>query len=60
MNLQSRIVNLLAKPKQEWLAISAESEDVVSLYKEYIIPLSAIPAVCGFLGATLVGVTIPY
>jgi uncharacterized membrane protein len=59
MNLQSRVINILSKPKQEWPVIASESTDVAGLYKEYIMPLAAIPAICGFLGMTLLGVTIP-
>ena len=59
MNLQTRVINILSKPKQEWPVIASESTDVASLYKEYIMPLAAIPAICGFLGMTFIGVTIP-
>jgi len=57
MNLQTRVINILSKPAQEWPVIASESTDVVALYKEYIIPLAAIPAICGFLGMRLIGVT---
>jgi hypothetical protein len=60
MNLQTRVVNILTKPAQEWPVIASESTDVAALYKEYIIPLAAIPAICGFLGMTLIGVTVPF
>jgi uncharacterized membrane protein len=59
MNLQTRVINILSKPTQEWPVIASESTDVAALYKEYIIPLAAIPAICGFLGMTLIGVTMP-
>jgi hypothetical protein len=57
MNLQTRVINILSKPAQEWPVIASESTDVAALYKEYIIPLAAIPAICGFLGMALIGVT---
>jgi amino acid transporter len=57
MNLQTRVINILSKPAQEWPIIASESTDIAALYKEYIMPLAAIPAICGFLGMTLVGVT---
>jgi Yip1-like protein len=60
MNLQSRVMNILTKPKEEWPVIANETADVPSLYKEYIVPLAAIPAVCGFIGMTIVGVSIPF
>jgi hypothetical protein len=59
MNLQTRVINILSKPAQEWPIIASESTDVAALYKEYIIPLAAIPAICGFLGMTLIGVSVP-
>ena len=57
MNLQARVINILSKPAQEWPAIASETTDVASLYKEYIMPLAAIPAICGFLGMMSIGVT---
>ena len=57
MNLQTRVINILTKPAQEWPVIASESTDVAALYKEYIMPLAAIPAICGFLGMRLIGVT---
>ena len=60
MNLQSRVMNILTKPKEEWPVIANETTDVPSLYKEYIVPLAAIPAVCGFIGMTIVGISIPF
>jgi hypothetical protein len=53
MNLQTRVVNILTKPKSEWEVIAAEPTDVKTLYRDYIIVLSAIPAVCTFLGLAL-------
>jgi uncharacterized membrane protein len=60
MNLQTRVINILSKPAQEWPVIASEAADVASLYKEYIMLLAAIPAICGFLGMTLVGVSVPF
>ena len=60
MNLQTRVMNVLTKPKEEWLVIASETADTPSLYKEYIVPLAAIPAVCGFIGMTIVGISLPF
>ena len=57
MNLQTRVINILSKPAQEWPVIASEATDVAALYKEYIMLLAAIPAICGFLGMMLIGVT---
>lgn len=55
MNLQDRVKNILTNPKAEWSAIAAEPADVVSLYRDYIVILAAIPAVCGFVGMAMIG-----
>jgi hypothetical protein len=55
MNLVDRAKNLLMQPKQEWLVISAERHTVQSLYTGYVMILAAIPAVAGFVGASIVG-----
>jgi hypothetical protein len=59
MSLQTRVVNIITKPKEEWPVIAAESTDVATLYKGYIAPLAAIPAIGSFIGITMVGVTVP-
>jgi hypothetical protein len=56
MNLQARVVNILTRPAAEWPVIAAEPSDVSSLYTNYIVLLAAIPAVCTFLGLTIIGV----
>ena len=56
MSLQTRVVNILTKPAEEWRVIAAEPATVESLMRNYAAPLAAIPAVCQFIGATLVGV----
>jgi len=57
-SLQTRVVNILKDPKSEWPVIAAESTDIGRLYREYIIPLSAIPVIAGFIGMFwLTGVT---
>jgi hypothetical protein len=54
-NLQTRVVNILKQPASEWPVIAAESTDIGRLYREYIIPLSAIPVVAGFIGTMWLG-----
>ena len=58
--LQSRVTNILKDPKREWVVIEAEQTTTEQLYRRYIAPLAAIPAVCGFIGMTLVGVSVPF
>jgi hypothetical protein len=54
MSLVSRVTNILRSPQTEWPVIAIESESVGSLYTGYIIPLSAIPAICTFLSFSLI------
>ena len=56
MNIVERVKNLAAQPKAEWQAIEAETHTVQDLYTRYVMILAAIPAVCGFIGYSLVGV----
>jgi Yip1 domain len=51
----SRVQQILLSPKAAWAAIDAEAVDVQGLYKSYIAPLAAIPAVATFLGLSLFG-----
>jgi hypothetical protein len=60
MNLQARATNILTKPAEEWPIIAGESTDVGALLREYAGPLAAVPAVCGMIGMSIVGVTVPF
>jgi Yip1 domain len=57
-SLQDRVIKILTTPKTEWPVIEAESTDVQKLYAGYIAILAAIPAVCSFLGHTMIGLPI--
>ena len=50
MNLQARVKAILTSPKTEWEVIAAEQTDIPSLYRNYIVILAAIPAICSFVG----------
>jgi len=60
MDLVARVTNVLTKPKQEWPVIASEASDVGTLYKEYIVLLAAVPAICSFIGMTVIGVPVPF
>lgn len=57
--LIERVKGILLSPKTEWEKIAAEPADVKSLYVEYAMILAAIPAICGLIGSTLIGVSLP-
>jgi hypothetical protein len=56
MNLIERAKAILLTPKQAWPVIDAEPATVASIYKEWLVIMAAIPAVCGFIGMSLIGV----
>lgn len=59
MDLKTRATNILTKPAQEWPVIATETTAPTDLITSYAVPLSAIPAICGFIGLSIVGVSIP-
>ena len=52
-SLQTRVVNIIKDPAKEWPVIAAEADNVGRLYREYIIPLSAIGFIAAFIGLSL-------
>jgi hypothetical protein len=59
MSLQTRVQAILTRPAEEWRIIAAEPADVAGLLRDYAAPLAAIPAICRFIGFTLIGVSVP-
>ena len=57
MTLVQRVQDILLKPKETWPAIAAESGDVKSIYTSYLVYLAAIPAVAGFIGMSIFGMS---
>lgn len=55
MNLVDRVKAIIVSPKTEWPVIAGESGDVGYLFSNYVAILAAIPAVCGFIGALVLG-----
>ncbi|MEZ5605795.1 MAG: Yip1 family protein [Burkholderiaceae bacterium] len=56
MNLVERAKAILLNPKPTWAEIEAEPASTAELYRGYLMWLAAIPAVCGFIGMSLIGV----
>ncbi|HZW72029.1 MAG TPA: Yip1 family protein, partial [Caldimonas sp.] len=55
MNIVERVPAILLKPKETWPQIAAEPATPASIYGGYLVFLAAIPAICGFIGWTLIG-----
>jgi len=47
-------------PVGTWPKIKARTESIPDIYKNYLIYLAAIPAVCGLIGELVVGINIPF
>jgi hypothetical protein len=60
MDLKTRATNILTKPAAEWPVIAGESTTPMDLITTYAAPLSAIPAICSFIGLSIVGVSVPF
>jgi hypothetical protein len=59
MNLIERVKAILLTPRTEWPVIEREPGDVAYLFTNYVAILAAIPAVCGFIGTSLIGISLP-
>lgn len=57
MNLVERAKNIMFNPKQEWEVIKAESITTGELFTKYAIILATIPAIAGFIGYSLFGLS---
>ena len=55
MNLVERIKGILLQPKSEWSAIEREPGDAGYLFPNYVAIVAAIPAVCTFVGTSIIG-----
>jgi hypothetical protein len=59
MNPAARAKAMLIDPAAEWASIARESGDPAYLLSRYVAVLALVPAVCGFIGASVVGVIVP-
>ena len=59
MSLTDRVKNIILTPKSEWPVIDREPGDVVYIFTNYVAILAAIPAICGFIGLSIVGMSVP-
>ena len=57
--LRARVVGILTRPAAEWPEIAGERTDPPTLMRQYAAPLAAIPAVCRWIGLTVIGAWLP-
>lgn len=58
MNLVARVKNILLDPDAEWPVIASESGGVTHLFTRYVAILALIPALCGFIGGSIIGISV--
>jgi hypothetical protein len=59
MTVVERAKRIILEPAAEWAVIEAEPTTIGEIYRWYAIPLALIPAIAGFIGASLVGMGLP-
>jgi hypothetical protein len=59
MNPASRAAAVLADPSAAWQQIATESGDPAYLLSRYVAYLALVPAICGFIGACVLGAVVP-
>lgn len=57
-DLVTRVKNILLQPKTEWERIARETPTIKALYLGYVAILAAIPAICAWIGMSLVGINV--
>ena len=57
--LIARVKAILTSPASEWSVIAEEPATTYDLYLKYILVLAAVPAVCGFIKMSFLGIHIP-
>jgi len=60
MAIVDRIKRVCLQPKTEWDVIGSEDSTTAAVYRGYVMPLAAIPAIAGFIGGSLVGQSSPF
>jgi hypothetical protein len=56
MDLVSRVKNIIVDPANEWRVIDGEPDRPGDVLWNYVAILAAIPAVCSFIGTSIVGI----
>jgi hypothetical protein len=58
MNLIQRVINMITKPKEEWLVIDSETPNTNQIIMSYVLPLTLAGAAAAFIGSGIVGTTV--
>ena len=58
--ITERAKSIIMQPAATWSAIAAEPGSQASLLQNYAAPLAAIPAICGWIGMSVIGISVPF
>lgn len=58
--LTARAKNIIMQPAAEWPVIASEPSESMSLLTGYAAPLAAIGAICGWIGMSVIGISVPF
>jgi Yip1 domain len=59
MDVFNRAKGIMLAPETEWPEIEKEPGTPAWLFPNYVVYLAAIPPIAGFIGASLIGITVP-
>ena len=59
MDVFKRVKGIMLAPETEWQEIEKEPGTPAWLFTNYVIYLAAIPPIAGFIGGSLIGITVP-
>jgi hypothetical protein len=60
MDIKTRATRICLTPSAEWPVIAQENTPTGTLMTGYVMPLAAIGAVAGFIGGSIVGMSLPF
>jgi hypothetical protein len=60
VDIKTRVQNILLTPNTEWPVIAEEPTPTGDVVTGYVMPLAAIGAVAGFIGGSVVGMSLPF
>jgi hypothetical protein len=55
-----RAIAIITKPNDEWQVIKNETMSIADMFTKYAIILAAIPAIAGFIGYGLIGISVGF
>jgi hypothetical protein len=59
MDVFKRVKGIMLAPETEWQEIEKEPGTPAWLFTNYVVYLAAIPPIAGFIGGSLIGITVP-